>query len=115
MTLFWNKCVGGVWCNFRTLNLAHEAFNDAYGVYIIWQNNITLKVGAGEIRHEIGKDRISPTFLPYNDTNTKVTWARVGRERAESVRNYFISTLHPKFDGDLFTFNSNEPSNYPWT
>jgi hypothetical protein len=113
MTLNWNRCQGEIWCSFMGLNLNHPAVYHAQGVYIIWQNAQTIKVGYGSIREGIMNDRLNGSINIY--TGAMVTWAAVfPPSSAQFVRNYFVSGLHPVIEnypvgGGIID------ANYPWT
>ena len=47
LTIEWIKCQNNIWCNFDNLNLEHERFSDLKGAYIIWSNNVVVRLGSG--------------------------------------------------------------------
>jgi hypothetical protein len=90
MTLSWGTCQGDVWCNFSSVNIDHDVFNNLHGVYIIWANSQTIKVGSGFIRDCVLKDRTNPKIASYS--SAKMTWAFVPTNSIEGVQQFFNSS-----------------------
>lgn len=111
ISLNWVKCQNDVWCSFKNLNLDHEHFNDLKGVYIIWSNDIVVRLGCGIIKDRISDHRTNTEITNYPDL--KVTWAKVNANQMEGVEKYLADTLNPKI-GDRFPDRTPIKVNLPW-
>jgi hypothetical protein len=99
MDLSWNKCQGDVWCRLATVNLAHEHFNNMYGVYVIWHGGTqpaTVKVGRGVIRNELQQERADAQVQAFANLGLFVTWASVPEQQAPGVQAFLLQKLKPK-------------------
>lgn len=112
LDLNWTKCQGDVWCDFNKLNLSHEHFNDLSGVYIIWSNKTTVRVGSGIIKDRISAHRNDPAINNY--PNLKVIWAKVNRNQMQGVEKYLSDKLNPVI-GERFPNVTPIEVNWPWT
>lgn len=102
LTLYWNSCVGNIWCPLGTVNLEHHHFDDLYGVYIIWhwdnqQRLYIHKVGQAkdsEIRTRLEEHR---RYFedPYSGYALYVTWAEVAISNIDGVETYLGNRLKP--------------------
>lgn len=93
MNLDWIKCQNEEWCDFLNIKLSHEHFNDLNGVYIIWSNEVVVRLGSGEIKDRIADHRDNEEITEY--PNLKVTWAKVNANQMEGVEKYLANTLNP--------------------
>lgn len=111
VTLNWGMCVGNVWCDFNRVNLNHEIFNSAYGIYIIWSNAITVKIGTGNIKAGILSDRNNPNIISLPDL--KVTWSNARNEHLDGIKRFLTEKLKP---GIQEPGGVDEPIevNFPW-
>jgi len=107
----WIKCQNDVSCSFKNLNLDHEHFNDLKGVYIIWSNDKTIRLGSGKIKDRITDHRTNTEITEYPDL--KVTWAKVNENQMEGVEKYLADTLNPII-GDRFPDRTPIKVNLPW-
>jgi hypothetical protein len=97
MSLNWIKCEGVQWCNFMTVNLAHQHFVGLEGVYIIWhggQNPHTVYVGQGKIAERLAAHRLEPQILQYLSYGLFVTWAPLNSGR-DGVERFLTDVLKP--------------------
>ncbi|MBK7132426.1 MAG: hypothetical protein IPH69_06255 [Bacteroidales bacterium] len=111
LELNWTKCQGDVWCDFLKVNLDHQHFIDLSGVYIIWSDKITVKVGSGYIKERILMHRNDLKILEY--PNLKVIWAKVDRNQMIGVERYLGELLNPKVTEKLPDVTPIEV-NWPW-
>jgi len=111
MEVTWNNCTGDVWCDFNSLNLTHEHFNNMVGVYIIWSNRIVVRVGSGIIKDRIADHRNNNNITRY--PNLKVTWASVSETYMQRVEAYLGNTLNPTV-GERFPDVPPIQVNLPW-
>jgi hypothetical protein len=87
------------WCYFETLDLSKDLFNDFKGVYIIWSDRVTVRLGSGIIKDRVAAHRGNDKITVY--PNLKVTWAKVHANQMEGVEKFLAETLAPKI-GDRF-------------
>ena len=112
MDVKWNKCQGDTWCNFNGLNLSNPIFDNSTGVYIIWSNKITVKIGSGHIREELTNDRLNNTISAYQ--NICVTWCLVEPFNVNSVKKYLADRLKPVIPIEIIN-DSPKEVNLPWS
>ena len=116
MDLFWNKCQGDVWCRLSTVNLAHEHFNNMFGVYIVWHGGpqpATVKVGYGAIRSELERQRLDTKVQAFANLSLFVTWAATPENQAVLVHAFLVQRLRPII-ADVSQKAQPEVSNLPW-
>lgn len=115
--LTWNKCgESKTWCDFFTLNLTHEHFDDMEGVYIIWHTGNpakTVRVGQGVIKDRLASHRDDRAIAGYKSHGMKVTWARVSATQRNGVERYLAEALSPLV-GDRFPDVAAIQVNLPW-
>ncbi len=105
------KCQGDVWCDFNNLNLEHPVFDNLKGVYIIWSNKITVRIGSGIIKDRIKAHRIESEINSY--PNLKVVWAEVEGNKMRNVEKYLADNLNPAI-GERFPDVKPIEVNLPW-
>lgn len=96
MELTWNKCVGGIWCPFETVNL--DGIGDASGVYLIWHGGQTsrwVRVGQGNIKERLAAHRNDPAILAYRGHKLFVTWAIVPAAQQNGVEAFLFDQCKP--------------------
>ncbi len=111
MNVEWIKCASNNWCSFNNLNIDHEHFNNLSGVYIIWSDRTTIRVGSGVIKDRIGAHRNDDEITKYQ--NLRVTWAAVNRNQMEGVEKYLADVLSPAV-GERFPNRTSIEVNLPW-
>lgn len=118
MTLEWGTCKGDVWCNFWRLILDDDLM-EWYGVYIIWEIDITGRrhiryVGEGIIGERIAAHRADIKFSNVAST-AFVTWARVytGKEFGRAIESYLSKRLKPDI-GTIEEYSLELEVNLPW-
>jgi hypothetical protein len=111
-TLKWGSCQGDVWCSFQRLSLSSPVFDNAIGVYIIWDGKTTIKVGGGNIREEITKDRQNDRIAAFQ--TAKVTWANTDFSNIEPIKKYLQERLNPQVLEVIEGNASPIEVNYPW-
>jgi len=111
MELNWIKCQNDSWCDFFQVNLNHEHFTDLKGVYIIWSNGITVRLGSGIIKDRIAEHRNNVEISKH--PNLMVTWAQVNANQMEGVEKYLSDILNPVV-GDRFPNRTPIEVNLPW-
>lgn len=111
LELKWTKCMGDVWCDFHRVNLSHAHFDNLSGVYVIWSNKITVRVGSGIIKDRIADHRNDPQITAF--PNLRVVWAQVNRNQMQGVEKYLSDLLNPKV-GERFPNVTPIPVNWPW-
>lgn len=109
--LDWMKCQNDVWCSFKNLNLDHEHFTELKGVYIIWSNNIVVRLGSGLIKNRINDHRENIEICKYPDL--KVTWAKVNGNQMGGVEKYLSDFYKPAI-GERFPERTPIKVNLPW-
>ena len=112
MRVDWIKCQNDNWCDFLTVNLSHEHFNDLHGVYIIWSGETVVRIGSGEIKDRIADHRNNQEITDY--PNLKVTWAKVKANQMQGVEKYLADTLNPEI-GERFPDRTPIDVNFPWS
>ena len=116
MDLIWNKCVGDVWCRLDTLNLGHEHFNNMVGVYVIWHGGTeaaTVKVGRGNIRNELLREKTDPQIRAFANLGLFVTWASAPEPQAGAVQAFLGQALRPRIPVAA-GLPPPDPSTLPW-
>jgi hypothetical protein len=96
MTLNWNKCVGGIWCPFETVNL--DGVGEVSGVYLIWHGGANprwVRVGQGNIKERLSVHRNDPQILAYRPHGLFVTWAAVPAAQLDGVEAYLFDQCKP--------------------
>lgn len=111
MKVNWIRYENNKWCNFEKLNLPHNHFNNLDGVYIIWSNDIVVRVGSGNIKGRISDHRNDVEINGYPALN--VTWAKVSQTEMLGVERYLGEKLNPAV-GDRFPNEPSIPVNLPW-
>ncbi len=111
MKLTWIKCTSGKWCEFMTVNLTHEHFNNLIGVYMVWSGEIVIRLGSGVIKDRIAAHRENSEITKYD--NLKVTWAEVDEDDMQGVEKYLADTFNPAV-GDRFPDLDPIVVNSPW-
>lgn len=111
MNLNWIKCQNGIWCDFLKVNLEHKHFNDLKGVYIIWSNKTTVRLGSGEIKERIAEHRNNVEITKYS--NLKITWVQIHANQMEGVEKYLAEILDP-IVGERFPDRTPIEVNLPW-
>ena len=99
LNLKWMKCQGGVWCKLNNVNLDHQHFDHAEGVYIIWHGGKdphVVYVGQGNIRDRIREHRRNLTIQEFNPKILFVTWASVGQQYRNGIEKYLFTRWNPK-------------------
>jgi hypothetical protein len=81
------------WLQVDMVSLQDQALDDTVGIYVIWSNKATIKIGSGRIRDEIAKLKASKDITKYKDL--MISWCIVEPEFIEGIRNYLIKTLKP--------------------
>lgn len=101
LTVHWGICGDeSHWCDFKTVNLNHDHFNDLKGVYIIWNNvDGVVRVGSGKIKDRIADHRNDEVITAFG--NLKVTWAGVNANQMQGVEKYLADELNP-LEGERF-------------
>nr|BFF39791.1 hypothetical protein BACY1_15960 [Tenacibaculum mesophilum] len=99
MTVEWIYCQNNEWCDFLTLNLENQHFNNLNGVYIIWSGKTIVRLGSGEIKNRIADHRNNPDIIAY--PNLKVTWAKINANQMQGVEKYLADVLNPEI-GERF-------------
>ena len=102
--LDWIKCKGDVWCKLNTVNLDHEHFDNARGVYIIWHGGSqphVVYVGQGNIRQRLRAHRADSRIQQYAGSDLYVTWAWVSEEYMNGIEDHLISKWRPKVNEKL--------------
>ncbi|MHC9089110.1 hypothetical protein ACXIHB_10400 [Tenacibaculum sp. IMCC1] len=112
MEVDWIKCENNNWCNFSTVNLNHEHFNDLKGVYIIWSGETVVRLGSGSIKDRIADHRNNSEIIAYS--NLKVTWAKINGNQMQGVEKYLSDILTPKI-GERFPDRIPINVNFPWS
>lgn len=108
----WAKGYNG-WLPLDALNLQDSALNDAIGVYILWNSKGVLKVGSGNIREGLAKDRTNREMMGHKDL--MVTWCKLGEDRIEGVKSYLMENQKPKIEGQLIESDTRKMAvNIPW-
>ena len=113
----WKKCRGNAWCSLAAVELEDRHFDDLTGVYIIWhgkQQREVLRVGSGNIREVLGKERKDRDILTYIQSGLYVTWARVEAHFCSGVARYLLEALNPKFPGQC-PASAPIQINLPWS
>jgi hypothetical protein len=113
MVLNWGKCQGDNWCSFMRLTLESHVFDNALGIYIIWSNAISIKVGSGNIRNEIERDRENNQIKLYPESTLKVTWCIVDSSQIDGVKTFLVNRLRPVIMETVGSANPIEV-NLPW-
>lgn len=85
------------WLQADAINLQDKGLDDAVGIYVIWSNKATIKIGSGRIRDELAKLKASKDVTKYQDL--MVSWCIVEPEFIEGIQNYLIKTLKPVISG----------------
>ncbi|MDE5422424.1 hypothetical protein L3073_09420 [Ancylomarina sp. DW003] len=111
MKVDWIKCQNDNWCDFLTVNLSNEHFDNLHGVYIIWSGKTVVRLGSGEIKDRIADHRDNTEITAY--TNLKVTWARVNANQMQGVEKYLADTYKPAV-GERFPNRTPIEVNSPW-
>lgn len=112
----WMKCIGDVWCKLEAVNLAHEHFDNAEGVYVIWHGGRkpeTVYVGQGVIRDRLDAHRTDHQIQKYAEMDLYVTWAKVEKASRDGVETYLAGNLKPK-EGTAHPNVHPIPTNSPW-
>ena len=92
------------WSHLFDVDLNHEHFEDAEGVYVVWHHgrNPVLRVGQGLIRHEIETLLDAPDVIEIGqETVLYVTWAKIDDEERDGVERYLAEMLDPQIAGPL--------------
>ena len=113
--LTWQRCTGSMYCNFRSVNLQHEHFNQLAGVYVVWsagEPRVVQRVGRGNIRDQLTALR-ARTDLPPAEQQLQVTWARVPESLQASVVEYLSAQLAPRL-GAAAAGGAATPVNLPF-
>ena len=100
MEVDWYHCKGGFWCELNKIDLNHPHLDDISGVYIIWcgtSERSVLRIGAGNIRAELYKNRFDIAIQAFTRLGIYVTWAEVPPDKRNGVEYYLIKELIPKF------------------
>ena len=98
MALRWIKCQGDGWCKLNAVNLQHEHFDNAGGVYMIWHGGkkpAVVYVGQGNIRDRLRFHRNNQKVQNYANIDLFVTWALVGSARRSGVEAYLAAQWRP--------------------
>ena len=113
VAVIWGRCgEEKLWCDFLSVNLAHEHFKELKGVYIIFTaDKQVIRLGSGIIKDRIAAHRRDKEITAYE--NLKVTWAKVNALQMEGVEKFLADTLHPKI-GDAFPDRTPIKVNLPW-
>lgn len=113
LNIYWNRCIGGSWCNFRLVNLDNSHFNRMEGVYVIWQGSgPVIRVGQGVIKDRIADHRNDKAITSHS--NLFVTWANVSPQNRNGVERYLAETLRPVV-GSSFPNAPSVAVNLPWS
>jgi hypothetical protein len=113
----WNRCKQNVWCTFLELELEDEHFDDLNGVYVIWrgeEKREVLRVGIGDIRDSLTKEKNAKYSSFYGHSRLYVTWAKVESDFCDGVARYLVETLNPKSAGK-YPASTPIEINLPWS
>ena len=116
MALRWTRCQGDVWCKLNAVNLQHEHFDHADGVYMIWHGGKTPRVvyvGQGNIRKRLQFHRNNTKIQQYANLDLFVTWAVVPQERRNGVEVYLATHWRPLI-GENHSDAAPIAVNFPW-
>jgi hypothetical protein len=87
------------WSHLFDVDLTHEHFESAEGVYVVWHHgrNPVLRVGQGVIREELQTLQTTRNLVEAGqNTVLYVTWARIDRDRRDGVERYLAEMLDPE-------------------
>lgn len=96
MNLMWVKRAASGWCQLLELDLA---LIRTYGVYVVWHGGFpcrTVRVGHGDIAHELQACRDDTRVLDFlKDGPLLITWAAADAFVAPGIHRYLEDNLRP--------------------